>query len=552
MTSARSSMLALLVYAGLSWLLLCHGASLTGTQLGFGPDPGLIMWFLAWWPSCLPWAAAHHVLVLHTHLLWQPVGLNLAWTTNVPLLALLAAPITLSAGPLAAYNLLAIAAPALGAWAAYLLCRGLGATPWAAFCGGLVFGFSSYTAAQSFDHLNLTFTAFVPLAVLVAVRRVRGEAGRPTTVLWLGLLLGGQFLISEEILATFCLFAAIGFCAAYAVEPPRRPILRALVLDIILAAPLALLPAAPILFAMATGVHDIAHPAGWTGFYAIDALNFLLPTESTWLGGRIFAPVSQHFTGALDEQAGYLGLAVLLLLFAVLRDAPLRRVLWLPLVMLGLALLAALGPVLQFGGHITGIPLPWALLVPLPLLGTALPVRCMLYAFLALAIILSVWLSARPEPGSSKGRMLAGFCICLTLLPVPHPAWPSPASLFFRPGRVQQVLGPNPTLLILPFSIEGNSSYWQAENRFGFTQVGGYLGFPPGWAQNDPAVMQLFSGRLLPGFLADFTRLCQLRQVQYVVAGPGTDPALQAALASLPWHAQKTDDVTIYTVPGMP
>jgi len=332
------------------------------------------------------------------------------------------------------------------------------------------------------------------------------------------------------------------------VEPPRRPMLRALTLDITLAAPLAIVPATPILLAMATGIHDIAHPASWTGFYAIDALNFLLPTESTWLGGRVFAGVSQHFTGALNEQAGYLGLAVLVLLIAVLRDAQLRRALWLPLVMLGLALLAALGPVLQFGGHITGIPLPWALLVPLPLLGTVLPARCMLYAFLALSIILSLWLSARP----GGGRMLAGFCICLTLLPVPHPAWSSPGSVFFRPGRVQQVLGPNPTLLILPFSIEGNSSYWQAENQFGFTQVGGYLGFPPGWAQNDPAVMQLFSGKLLPGFLADFTRLCQLRQVQYVVAGPGTDPALQAALASLPWHAQKTDDVTIYTVPRTP
>lgn len=541
MTKFRSATLAVLLYAALSWLLLWRGASLTGHIFGYGADPGLIIWFLAWWP----WAAAHHALALHTHLLWQPVGLNLGWTTNVPLLALLAAPVTLTAGPLAAFNLLAVAAPVLAGWAAYLLCRGLGALPWAAFYGGLIFGFSSYAAAQSFDHLNLAFTVLIPLVLLVVLRRLRGEAGRGVTALWLGLLLGGEFLISEEILATACLLGAIVFLLAYSMEPPRRAVLRALAVDIALAAPLALLPATPILLAMAKGAHDIAHPAGWAVLFSVDALNFLVPTESSWFGGQAFALISQQFTGALDEQTGYLGLAVLLLLIAVLRDAPLRRALRLPLIMLAIASLAALGPVLHIGGRATGLVLPWALLARLPLLSAALPARCMLYAFLALAIIVSLWLSAQP----SRARGLAAFCICLSLLPAPHPAWPSPAAAFFRPGRVQQVLGPDPTLLILPFSIQGPSSFWQAENHFGFMQVGGYLGYPPGWAQRDPAVMQLFSGRPGPRFVQDFALLCQLRHVKFVVAGPGTSPEDLAALASLGWHGQKIDDVSVYSVP---
>jgi hypothetical protein len=541
MTLRRHAALALALYALASWLLLCHGASVTGRIFGYGADPTLIIWFLDWWP----WAATHHALSLHTHLVWQPYGLNLAWTTSVPLLALLAAPITLVAGPLVAYNLLVLAAPALAAWTAYLLCRGLGAAPWAAFCGGLLFGFSPYMAAQSFDHLNLTFCALLPLVLLVALRRIRGAAGRGATVLWLGLLLGGEFLISDEILATFCLFGGIAFLLAYAVEHGRRPVLRALALDIILAAPLALLLAAPILLAMAQGAHDLAHPAGWAAIFSIDALNFFLPTESTWFGGRVFVPISQHFSDTLDEQTGYLGVPVLMLIAVVLRDATMRRVLWLPLVMLGIALLAALGPVLYIGGHRTGIPLPWVLITRLPLLGDALPARCMLYAFLAVSIILSIFLSARPGPG----RVLAVSCIFLTLLPAPHPAWPSPAAVFFRPGRVQEVLGANPRLLIMPFASAGPSSYWQAENSFGFTQIGGYLGYPPGWAQQDPAVMHLFAHTYPPGFAADLARLSRLRQVQYVVAGPGTSPEVLAALASLRWSAQKIDDVTIYTVP---
>ena len=96
---------AALLYAAFSWIMLDHGASLTRNYLGEGPDPGLIMWFLAWWP----WAAAHHLHSLQTMLLWRPNGLNLAWTTSVPLLALLALPATLLSGPVLAFNLLALA-----------------------------------------------------------------------------------------------------------------------------------------------------------------------------------------------------------------------------------------------------------------------------------------------------------------------------------------------------------------------------------------------------------------------------------------------------------
>lgn len=544
MTPVRHATLALALYLLLSWLLFCQGTDLRSHVLGYGADPGLIIWFLAWWP----WALAHHVFSLHSYLLWVPQGLNLGWTTSVPLLALLGAPATLAAGPLVTYNLLVLVAPALAAWSAYFLCRGLGASPWPAFYGGLLFGFSSYMAAQSFDHLNLSFCAAFPLAVLVAVRRVRGQAGRTATVLWLAALLGGEFLISEELLATFCLFAVLAFLLAYAVERRLRPALRALALDILLAAPLALLPAAPFLWAMARGVYDIAHPGTWQVFFSTDLLNLIIPTQGTLIGGQSFTGISFQFTGDLDEQGGYLGLPLLLLLLVIAADGKLRRRLWLPLAMIGLAMLAALGPVLQIGGHMTGIPLPWALVARLPLLGNALPGRCTLYAFLAVAIVVSLWLSCQPAPR----RYIIAAGVCLTLLPAPHPPWPSPYSPLFRPGRLQQVLGPKPVLLILPFGINGPSSFWQAENDFGFTQVGGYLGFPPAWAFKDAGLMQIFHNEFEPGATAAFVELCQRDHVQYIVAAAKTPAKAKAALASLGWPVQKIDDLTIYTVPAAP
>ncbi len=394
---------ALSLYSATAWALLARTTALTTHILGVGPDPGAFIWCLRY----LPWAIAHHQFSPVTHLVWQPYGLNLAWITAVPLLGLLMAPVTIAAGPVLSFNLLILAAPALAGWGAYFLCLELCELPAAAMLGGFIYAFSSYEAAQSFDHLNLAFTGLIPLILLVALRRVRGRTGRGVTALWLGLLLGGEFLISEELLATFCLFGGIAFLLAYAAEPARRPALRALALDIILAAPLALLLAAPVLLAMTQGLHEMAHPAGWVRFFSIDALNFLLPTATSWLGGQVFIPIAHHFGGGLDEQTGYLGLPVLLLLGVILRDAALRRRLWLPLTVLALVLLAALGPVLHIAGHNTGLILPWALIARLPLLGAALPARCMVYAFLLLAIILSLAGCA-----SIRGR---GVC------------WPQPA-----------------------------------------------------------------------------------------------------------------------------
>ncbi len=528
---------ALALYAALAWMLLDQGESLTSHVLGYGADPSLVMWFLAWWP----WAVSHHVASLTTHLVWQPAGLNLGWTTSVPLLALLGAPATLLGGPLLGFNLLALAAPALAAWAAYFLCLELGALPGAALLGGLVFGYSSFEAAQSFDHLNLDFCALIPLILLVVLRRVRGLTGRVSTSVWLGLLLGGECLISEEILATTCLFGSIAWALAWVGAPAYRRALRALVLDALCAAPLALALATPLLLAMVFGPHDIAHPANWSALFAIDALNFVIPTQSTWVGGNHFTALSSHFAGGLDEQTGYLG-GLLLLVLALLCDAGARRRLWLPLAMFGIVMLASLGVELNIAGRATGIPLPWALVAHLPLLGEALPARCMLYAGLLGAILLSLFVTTRR-------RALLGCLIALSLLPVPRSPQPSPALVFFQPGQVRMALGGNPRLLILPFAIAGKSSYWQAESGFAFTQVGGYLGYPPDWAQSDPAVMQLFSNTFLPGFIQDFAKLCHLRGVQYVVAAPGTPEGELAALAALDWRGQKIDDVTVFTVP---
>ena len=62
------------------------------------------------------------------------------------------------------YDVLALAAPALAAWCTFLLCRELGTGP-AALAGGLVFGFGTYEATETLNHLNLALVFTLPWPV---------------------------------------------------------------------------------------------------------------------------------------------------------------------------------------------------------------------------------------------------------------------------------------------------------------------------------------------------------------------------------------------------
>ena len=99
--SARSKGLAVTCAAAASVVLALVGPDVLlhpgRAIVGRNPssDFQIMTWSLAWWP----WAVGHGVDPLHTSLLWPPGGFSLLWLTSVPAPALLALPLTLSAGP---------------------------------------------------------------------------------------------------------------------------------------------------------------------------------------------------------------------------------------------------------------------------------------------------------------------------------------------------------------------------------------------------------------------------------------------------------------------
>ncbi len=86
--------------------------------LGHGRDPQIFVWSFAWWLHALETGQNP----FYSHAIYAPDGVNLAWTTSVPGLALLFTPLTALAGPAASFNVAEMLVPAVSAFTAYLLC----------------------------------------------------------------------------------------------------------------------------------------------------------------------------------------------------------------------------------------------------------------------------------------------------------------------------------------------------------------------------------------------------------------------------------------------
>jgi hypothetical protein len=536
---------ALVLYAVVSFLFLDHFASLTKNILGFGADPTATIWFFEW----LPWSLAHHLSPLHTDLVWQPQGENLVWTTNVPLLSALALPLTLVVGPVLAYNSLTLSAPILAAMAAYFLCLHLTRSLVASLFGGYIFGFSSYEMAETLDHLNLDFTAFAPLLVLVAVLRVQGRLSRAATTLLIGVGVACQFMISTEITATGVVFSTFLWGVALIVLPEARVRLLRLAVDISLAAPITMLLVSPLLWAMIRGSHDLAVPTIVAFLFSNDLTSFVVPTSITAFGGSLLGGFTRHFANYVDEQGAYIGLPLLLILgvvFCKRWGQPSMR-----LLALGFAIIvvASLGPLLLIDGYSSRLVLPWYAAMKLPLLSAAEPDRFALFMWLIIAIVVSLWLAEpRSADGARRSVLLATFA-CVTIMPILHPVEPVPEQKLFEPKNLLAAIGLDKRVLILPFSFRGNSSYWQMQSHFGFIQTGGYLGYPPRDDDDVPAVAELFSARYRATLPADLEQYCLSTGTQFVIAyKQQLDQAVQVALAQSGWPRRQFGAFYIYAV----
>jgi hypothetical protein len=447
--------------------LLAHPGRAQVDQLSM--DPNMFTWILRWWP----YAIGHGLNPLHTAEAGASSGEVLAWVTMIPSLAVLTAPLTLAAGPVAAFNILVVASVPLSACAAFVLCRRLTGQFWPALVGGAVFGFSAYelnhiTAGQ----LDLAYSLLIPImAYLVVVWWERGRPVRFTALLALALVL--QFYLSDETFAemtgVWVIALAVGY--AFAGQPYRKKVAQLCGLTGI-AYLITVVCAAPFL------VYALANRPT-TGFgqtpaeTSIDLAGLVVPRPNQTFGWHWLAHAATPLS--IAGRDGYVGVPLLLLVVAFALTSWARRITRFLIVMIVLLIVGALGPVLHGGGS-EFYQLPWSALWKLPFIHSAYPARLMVFAFLAMAVMIAFWL-ARPSQGSWSRWLLA--LLAVAAIGANTPAMPlasqpgSPA--FIATTEYQHHLTPGGRVVVI--SARGNAGLlWQAETDFYPRLAGGYLG----------------------------------------------------------------------------
>jgi hypothetical protein len=474
---AAQGLIALVVYLAV-WIgteaypLLRHPGTPQLAQGGF--DPNFYVWALHWWP----YALGHGLNPLQSAQIGAPDGYSLTWVTTVPPLALLMTPVTLTAGPVAAFSLLVVAGVPVSGWGAFVLCRRLTGKFWAALAAGAVFGFSAFEVNHAYTgQLNLGVSVLLPLLAYLMVAWRDGAVGPRAFVTWTALALTVQAYLFLETFAdlTAVLIAGFAVGAALAGRDGRPRVARlALLTGIGYAISLAL--TAPFVG------YALAHrPSAFTR----ETVTTSIPLNGLWvplaghdLGVRWLADAAGRLLG-VPGRDGYLGVPLLAIVFAlplVARASRLAR--FLP-ALTAVVILGAFGPVLRLDNATPLFRLPWSRLWSLPIATSAYPSRLMVFASLAASVAVALWLALPGKwraAGSWARWLLAGLALAALAGNVNRLDYgdQSGTPAFIATGAYRTYVPPGATVVVL--SQRGNAGLlWQAETNSYFRLAGGFI-----------------------------------------------------------------------------
>ena len=411
-----ASLAAVRPYAAMAAVSLFISLYLTWHLLGgFGQrmiagnpdDVRLFEWYLVHGP----WALLHGHDPLLFATMNAPAGVNGMWNTPLLVPALIMAPVTAAAGPLAAYNTLFVLGLAAGPVCAFALLRRFVRSNWAAAVGGLVFGFSPAVLAAGLGHLDLVLIGLLPVILLLVHDLATGRRAPLTGGLALGLAAAAQLFISEEIL--FQTGLVIVVCGALLLLTAPRTISRAGLGRLarggaVAAGVFLVICAGPLWLQLFGPLHQHGSPFTLS-FFEADLRGFIVPAHRFWLSTPGSAAFAAHYGGGPAEYLAYLGVPLLLaaLLTGLLRIADLYARL-----LLGTGLVFALfslGSPLLVNGRLTAVRLPWGIAEHWPIFGSALPDRFAFVVALAAGGLLALgldWLGAHwglDRAGAGRG-----------------------------------------------------------------------------------------------------------------------------------------------------
>ena len=498
--SVRVHLLALLGYFALALLVTYPAIAQFGTNVpgDLLADRDQNLWNLWWVREAIGQATNPY----HTGMLYYPYGVDLYYHTLGLPLGLIGLLPQLLFGLPAAYNTVLLAAFTLSGYGAFRLSlrfvspgEGWTLPAWAvgflAFVGGVVFAFTPYTLDALKGQLEVLSLQWMPFYAEAWVRAWR--TGRLRYGVLSGVFFALAALSSLYYAAYLVIFSlAYGAYQLWAARARRATKegrgLRAVLPPLVVAPVVALVLALPLLvglvrdrdnprLAVEAGVeHRLAHSADLLSFVAPPHDHLLIGWEASDRPGVNEPPIHDYLS------LGYAALA-LSVLGGVVGWRSARGKFWVGLGLLALVL--SMGPQLQVGRALTGVPLPFRLLELLPgAEAIAKPERLVVLARLCMGV-LAAWgggwlLSRLARPRVAGARRTVAVCaavLALLLVELPiHPRYVEPLDV---PGGFRTLAGEGGgALMELPFATQqsevgGERMLYQTAH--GHPIMGGYL-----------------------------------------------------------------------------
>ncbi|MFY1705001.1 hypothetical protein ACN28G_25330 [Micromonospora sp. WMMA1923] len=413
-----------------------------------------------------------------------PESVNLVANTSVLSVSLPLSPLTLLAGPRAAFLVFLTGALILTATSWYfVLSRVVVGSRGPAWLGAAFCGFAPAMVSHANAHPNIVAQYVVPLIVWRTLRLA--EPGRwLRNGLLLGLLIVWQAFLNLEIL----LVTAIGLgvvVAALAIGRPElrrsaRPFLAGLAVVAVLAGALLAYPLHVQFFG----------PGAYQGLsrlirgYSTDLWSFVSFAGESFAGdpegaGRLAVNPT--------EENAFFGWPLVILVAALVWWLR-RNVVVVGLAVLGLLLaVLSLGREIRFNGHPTGVPGPWALLENLPVLHSVVPTRWSLAITPIVGVLLALGAErvrqlAREHPQQRRPiRTVTALVLAMALVPILPTPLPTtriePTPQFVTAGAWRPYLAGGRSLVTLPMP---DSNYaeplrWSAETGLEMPIARGYF-----------------------------------------------------------------------------
>jgi len=450
---------ALLLYAA-GTLALTHDifGARPDSWIGHCCDPEQAIWYLRWGP----YAISHLTNPFFTHLLDAPAGVNVMWNTPILFVSVLASPITLLLGPIAAYNVVLVAGITLGCWFAYFAVRRYTRGFVAPLIGGAIYGFSPFVIPQAVLHLDLALAFFPPLLLICLDELVVRRRRSPVLIgVALGLLAFAQLLTEEELLVTAALIGVVALVVLVMYRPEEldllaRPVAKAIGVAAVVFLVLAAFPLHEQFF----GPQRIHGPLQSPETFSTDLLNLVLPTNYQLIVPAAAASVSNHFSGFTHEANAYLGLPLLALLAAFIArhwgDLRVR----VAAIAGAAALVLSMGPHLEIAGQDSKWLLPFRVLTSVPVLQDIQPNRIAVLMWLAIAVLVGMAIDSalsRHDWSQSAPRLVLVALALIPVLPADLSTTSVPIPTFFQHLQ-RDGIRDGTTLLVAPFFRDGGGA----------------------------------------------------------------------------------------------